>query len=97
MTTMELRQSLLREIASIMDSDELTRKALDYVRKLKSKKTIQIEEDSDELILANMKEAFKELKEIKAGRGKTWPIEEVLNELCACRYRGRRYLPFDYV
>lgn len=37
MTTMELRSSLLQEIASIIESDELTRKTLEYVRKLKTK------------------------------------------------------------
>ena len=37
MTTMELRSSLLQEIASIIESDELTRKTLEYVRKLNTK------------------------------------------------------------
>ena len=41
MTTMELRSSLLQEIASIIESDELTRKTLEYVRKLKTKTTSQ--------------------------------------------------------
>lgn len=40
MTTMELRQSLLQEIASIIDSDELTRKALEYIRKLRAKEDL---------------------------------------------------------
>lgn len=39
MTTMELRSSLLQEIASIIESDEMTRKTLEYVRKLKTKAT----------------------------------------------------------
>ena len=39
MSTMELRSSLLQEIATIIESDELTRKTLEYVRKLKGKAT----------------------------------------------------------
>ena len=49
MSTMELRQSLLQEIANIIDSDELTRKTLEYVRKLRTKeakkKEIETKED----------------------------------------------------
>lgn len=40
MTTMELRQSLLQEIANIIDSDELTRKTLEYIRKLRAKEDL---------------------------------------------------------
>ena len=47
MTTMELRQSLFQEIAHIMDSDELTRKTLEYIRKLRMKeaKKNEVKED----------------------------------------------------
>ncbi len=47
MTTMELRQSLLQEIAHIMDSDELTRKTLKYMRKLRMKEAKQNEVKED--------------------------------------------------
>lgn len=47
MTTMELRQSLFQEIAHIIDSDELTRKTLEYIRKLRMKeaKKNEVKED----------------------------------------------------
>ena len=81
MTSMELnslKYSLMEELMSI-DSREVLNKIEEYIKRTKSKAII--EEDSDKLILDNMKAAFKELKAIKSGKGKARPIEEVLNEL----------------
>lgn len=39
------------------------------------------EPDSKEYIMSGLKEAFRELKEIKAGKGKTYSVEEVLKEM----------------
>lgn len=37
--------------------------------------------DSKEYIISGLKEAFRELKEIKAGKSKTYSVEEVLKEM----------------
>lgn len=43
--------------------------------------TVINEPDSKEYIMSGLKEAFRELKEIKAGKGKTYSVEEVLKEM----------------
>lgn len=43
--------------------------------------TVELEPDSKEYIMNGLKEAFMELKEIRAGKGKTRPVEELLKEL----------------
>lgn len=41
----------------------------------------QPEPDSKEYIMTGIKNAFRELKEIRAGKGKTYSVEEVLKEM----------------
>lgn len=43
--------------------------------------TVELEPDSKEYIMNGLKEAFMELKEIRAGKGKSRPAEELLKEL----------------
>lgn len=86
MTITELRASLLKEVSTFFDDEEMMRsaiKALKSIRKpvVSTKTKAELVPDSDEYILAGLKEAFDELKEIKAGRSKTRPLEELLNEL----------------
>lgn len=89
MTTMELRASLLKEASTFFDDDEMMRsaiKALKRVRKAVSPERKKMPKpDSDEYILAGLKEAFKEWEEVKAGRGKLYSAEDVLAELQAER------------
>lgn len=73
MSTMELRQSLLQEIANIIDSDELTRKTLEYVRKLRTKeakkKEIETKEDLTPYTMEEINARIDEAEaDIDAGR-----------------------------
>lgn len=85
MTTMELRASLLKEVSAFFDDEEMMRSAIKALKRVgktvSTEKKKALEPDSDEYILAGLKEAFKELEEVKAGRSKTRPLEELLNEL----------------
>lgn len=95
MTTMELRASLLKEVSVFFDDEEMMRsaiKALKGIRKTVSleKKKKELEPDSDEYILAGLEEAFKEMKEVKAGRSTTRPVEDVLAELYSNRIDLRK-------
>lgn len=87
MTTMELRASLLKEVSAFFDDEEMMRSAIKALKRVgktvSTEKKKALEPDSDEYILAGLKEAFKELKEVKAGRSKLYSAEDVLAELKA--------------
>lgn len=75
---------LIRAIANI-DSKSLfdkVKQQLSEILNIKENETsVELEPDSKEYIMNGLKEAFMELKEIKAGRGKTRPAKELLKEL----------------
>lgn len=105
MTTMELRTSLISEVSTLLDDDELMREAINMLKGLRSRirgyqqqeeesnSTIAsepiceyvtertTETDCDEFIINGIKESLQTLKEIKAGRVKTRPARELLEEL----------------
>lgn len=85
MTTMELRASLLKEVSTFFDDEEMMRSAIKALKKVRkavsADREKELEPDSDEYILTGMKEAFQEWEEVKAGRATTRPVEELLNEL----------------
>lgn len=89
MTTMELytqKISLAREILETDDKELLDEVSKAY-RRIKARltkakvKAEEPEEDSKEYILNGLREAFRELKEVQAGRAKARPIEELFKEL----------------
>lgn len=75
MTAMELNQSLLQEITSISDDENMMRKVLNYVRKLRRKEE-ETEYITKEEVLAGIDAG---LKDMKAGR--TMPFEDFMKEL----------------
>lgn len=85
MTTMELRASLLKEVSTFFDDEEMMRSAIKALKKVRkavsADREKELEPDSDEYILTGMKEAFQEWEEVKARRATTRPVEELLNEL----------------
>lgn len=77
------KAKLIRAIANI-DSKSLfdkVKQQLYQVLNINEEITAEPITDSKEYILTGLKEAFLELKKIKAGRGKTRPVEELLKEL----------------
>lgn len=89
MTTKEIdsqRVLLAREILNTEDIEllkELTKAYKRIKSRLAKSVTVKVEpkEDSKEYILNGLKEAFTELKEIKAGRLKGIPARELLKDL----------------
>lgn len=88
MTTMEMdtqRVMLAREILNT-DNVELLREMVKAHKRIIARFTAkeavaEPEPDSKEYIMQGLKEAFQELKEIKAGMVKGRPLEEMLKEL----------------
>lgn len=83
MTTMELRQSLFQEIAHIIDSDELTRKTLEYVRKLRIKeaKKNEVKEDLTPYTMEEINSWIDEAEEEEAKGIPGTPHEVVMQEM----------------
>lgn len=75
MTAIELNQSLLQEITSISDNENMVRKVLNYVRRLRRQQE-ETEYISKEEILAGIDAG---LKDMKAGR--SVPFDDFLKEL----------------
>ena len=85
MSTMELRQSLLQEIANIIDSDELTRKTLEYVRKLRTKeakkKEIETKEDLTPYTMEEINSWMEEAEAEEEAGIPGMPHEEVFSNM----------------
>lgn len=86
MTALELRAELLSELNPIFDSKPLMQEVIDFVKGLSFKKKAKAKDvepmcDTDEEIEANLRQAFKEFKEYKAGKRQTRDFFEVVNEL----------------
>lgn len=83
--SISLQQSVLKEIASLLDNDDALKKVLALARKLKreSKKeeTDEFTEADKKEILDDLREAFKELKLAKEGKVKLQTWEEFKHEL----------------
>lgn len=83
METMQLQQSVLRDVASLLDNTEAMKELHEFLRRLKNKKeteTAMSANDKKE-ILGDIKEGLHELKLMKQGKLKSRPIEELLNEI----------------
>lgn len=84
-SSISLQQSVLKEIASLLDNDDALKKVLALARRLKreSKKeeTDEFTEADKKEILDDLREAFKELKLAKEGKVKLQNARDFLNEV----------------
>lgn len=87
MTAIEMKMSLLQEVMSLDDNEQLIKKALASLRRLKEKARVKEEEVDDyveptkEEILAGIKEALLEVRAAKEGKVKLQDAREWLNGL----------------
>jgi transcription initiation factor TFIID subunit TAF12 len=83
METMQLQQSVLRDVASLLDNTEAMKELHEFLRRLKNKKETETEMSANDKkeILDDIKEGLHELKLMKQGKLKSRPIEELLNEI----------------
>lgn len=84
MATLEIRASVLKDIASILNNDEAMIKLQQYVRILKKEvKTAKVAEEtiSKKEILAGIKEGLEEVKKWNETGEKRQTLKEFIDEL----------------
>lgn len=82
MTTLELRQAVLRDLAPFLDNDEAMKKLQKFLYRLKGDKAEkEMSEKEKEEILDDIREGLLELKLMKQGKLKSRPVEELLDEI----------------
>ena len=77
MTANELKYTYMEEAMSILDNEELMRKALSLLRNLKEKTFSRAKRSEREVL----EEDFQSVKDLKAGKITSRPLEDLLNEL----------------
>ncbi|MBP3519552.1 MAG: hypothetical protein J6K31_14390 [Parabacteroides sp.] len=74
MTAIEMKMSLLQEVMDLNDDEQLIKKALSSIRRLKEKawaKEVDMDayvEPTKEQILADIREGLKDLKDLREGK-----------------------------
>lgn len=87
MTAIEMKMSLLQEVMDLDDNEQLIKKALASIRRLKEKawaKEVDMDayvEPTKEQILADIKEGLLEVRAAKKGKVKLQDAREWLNGL----------------
>jgi len=83
MTTVQLQQSVLQGIASLLDDKASLEKILQYIRQLQSEKEADEEMTAEEKeeILNDIREGLRELKAAREGKIKLQSVEEFFDEL----------------
>lgn len=86
MTTIQLQQTVLQEVVSLMDNEKAMQKLQRFLSKLKQKeeanaKAEEMTAAEKEEILNDIREGLRELKLVREGKLKPRPIEELLHEL----------------
>lgn len=86
MTTIQLQQTVLQEVVSLMDNEKAMQKLQRFLNKLKQKeeanaKAEEMTAAEKEEILNDIREGLRELKLVREGKLKPRPIEELLHEL----------------
>lgn len=83
MTTIQLQQSVLQDVVSLLDDNEAMKKLQKYIRRLKSEKEtreVMTVRDKEE-ILNDIRDGLREVKLAREGKIKLQTIEEFLDEL----------------
>ena len=81
--TIQLQQSVLQDVASLLDDNEAMKKLQKYLQRLKSERVAKEEMSAKEKeeILDDIRDGLRELKLTKQGKLKSRPVEQLLNEL----------------
>lgn len=77
------KAQLIRAIVNIDNKSVLdkVKHLLCDVLNIREDVVVDLEPDSKEYIIAGLREAFLELREVRAGKGRTRPAEDLLKEL----------------
>lgn len=79
---MQLEQSVLRDVVSLLDNKNALKKLQSYLQVLKKEESEEeMSAREKEEVLNDIKEGLMELKLKKQGKLKSRPVAELLNEL----------------
>ncbi|HIX03829.1 MAG TPA: hypothetical protein H9863_06915 [Candidatus Odoribacter faecigallinarum] len=83
MTTIQLQQTVLRDVADLLDNQDAMQKLQRFLNKLKRETTTQEEMTAEEKeeILNDIRDGLRELKLVREGKLKLQSAREFLNEL----------------
>lgn len=84
MDTIQLQQSVLQDVASLMDDTEAMKKLQKVLQRLKKEKAAKeatTAADDKAEVMNDIREGLRELKLMKQGKLKSRPVEELLNEI----------------
>ena len=83
MTTIQLQQTVLRDVADLLDNQDAMQKLQRFLNKLKRETTTQEEmmAEEKEEILNDIRDGLRELKLVREGKLKLQSAREFLNEL----------------
>lgn len=76
-----LQQSVLFDIASMMEDNNAMKKVYDFLQKLKSESRAFAKKDEKAEVLNDLRQSLMELTLVKQGKIKSRPVEELLHEV----------------
>jgi len=79
--TISLQQSVMKDVVSLMNDTDAMMKLKSFIKDLKKERHKELSKAEKQEVLDDLREAFKELKEVKEGKKESRPIEELLYEL----------------
>lgn len=79
--TISLQQSVMKDVVSLMNDTDAMMKLKSFIKDLKKEKHKELSKAEKQEVLNDLREAFKELKEVKEGKKESRPVEELLYEL----------------
>lgn len=83
MNTLDLRAEVFNTLNPYLDDEDVLKSILDYLKSLVSRKSVAkpIEHDTDEEIVENLRQSFKEFKDYKDGKKQLKSADTFLKEL----------------
>lgn len=78
--TISLQQSVMKDVVSLMNDTDAMMKLKSFIKDLKKEKHKELSKAEKQEVLDDLREAFKELKEVKEGKKESRPVEELLYE-----------------
>ena len=78
--TISLQQSVMKDVVSLMNDTDAMMKLKSFIKDLKKERHKELSKAEKQEVLDDLREAFKELKDVKEGKKESRPIEELLYE-----------------
>ena len=79
--TISLQQSVMKDVVSLMNDTDAMMKLKSFIKDLKKERHKELSKAEKLEVLNDLREAFKELKDVKEGKKESRPVEELLYEL----------------